>query len=401
MSILTAEERLAVLEQMPQPGSRIVVGMSGGVDSSVSAALLVELGCFDVSGCWMKNWDMQDEAPTKVAVCSQEKDWEDASHVARNLGIPIVQKDFCRDYWCSVWEPCLKGYSDGKTPNPDILCNREIKFGAFLGSLTEESIDYVATGHYARLSVPHKHLMRGADPTKDQSYFLSSVLPSAFRRACFPVGALSKSRVKLLAAAAGFHSVVAKPESQGVCFIGERGSHFSSFLEEYMENRPGRFINAEDGKDMGPHRGVLNYTVGQRARVSGKSKPFFIVKKIDSDVYIAPGHDHPALASDFVLVKFELRLAEENNLDGFQSRTDLQCQVRYRGDASLCSFELNRQEGDSLFLRVKFAEPEFGVAEGQTLALYDADRCLGGGEIIDVHRPYFDNITAKSRIPTE
>jgi len=395
VSMLSPSEKQALLEQVPRPGSRVVVGMSGGVDSSVSAAILSELGCYDVTGCWMKNWDLQDEAPTKVAVCSQEKDWEDASQVAQMLDIPIVQKDFCKDYWCSVWEPCLREYSTGRTPNPDILCNREIKFGAFLASLVDEGVEFVATGHYARLSAKERYLLRGLDPLKDQSYFLSSVLPSAFQKACFPVGFLHKSKVKALAAAAGFHSVVTKPESQGVCFIGERGSQFSRFLEEYVENRPGRFIDAESGKDMGLHRGSLNYTIGQRARVAGKNQPYFVARKIGDDVVIAPGHNHPAVAADFVVARFESRLVEENSLDDHQDdRFSLDCQVRYRAAPSKCSLRMMTRPDDGVatYLRVSFERDEFGVAEGQTLALYDGERCLGGGEIVEVHRPFFDKV---------
>ena len=235
--MLHPHELQSVLEQCPSiPGTKVVVGMSGGVDSSLTAAILTELGTLEVSGCWMRNWDLQEESPTIIPSCTQDQEFEDASFVAKTLGIKLVEKNFSRDYWCSVWEPSLQCYQQGRTPNPDTLCNRYIKYGCFLDSLT---CDRFATGHYARLSNDF-NLIKAADPNKDQTYFLGTVLPSRLKKACFPIGGLTKDRVKALALAAGFTKIAMKNESQGVCFIGERGK-FGNFLSEYIDNPKGRF----------------------------------------------------------------------------------------------------------------------------------------------------------------
>jgi tRNA-specific 2-thiouridylase len=388
-SLLTPFETQAILEQLPKPGSKILVGMSGGVDSSISAALIKDLGCFDVLGCWMKNWDIQEESPSKVAMCSQEKDWQDAKHVAQTLGIPLFQIDLSKEYWCSVWEPTLRQYQLGQTPNPDILCNKFVKFGAFYETMKNVGADYIATGHYARVHPITKKLMRGLDPAKDQSYFLSGVLPSAFCTACFPVGSIPKSKVKILASAAGFHDIVAKPESQGVCFIGERGSRFSSFLEEYLENPVGNFVDVDSGRIVGKHRGAISYTVGQRARVAGRSVPYFVARKLRNDVWIAPGASHDALKASSAVAIFDSILCSENDLHSLVEK-QLQCQVRYRGTPADCVLALIEPlPNGSSRVTVQFVNNENCVAEGQTLALYDGDRCVGGGEIVEVNRPFF------------
>lgn len=388
LELLTAGELRSVRAQCPTAaGTKVTVGMSGGVDSSVSAALLVGLGHLDVRGCFMKNWDMAEEEPTLVAACSQEQDLKDAQFVAQQLGLPeVAEVDFTKEYWCKVWEPCLKQYERGKTPNPDTLCNRQIKFDLFQRAYPGA---VVATGHYARLNSDHQ-LCRGLDPNKDQSYFLSTVLPHQFQRACFPIGGLDKRRVKFLAREIGLDRIANRPESQGVCFIGERGKRFSSFLEDYLLNPGGEFRSVlHPEKRLGRHQGLLSYTVGQRARVSGLDVAHFVAKK-DSrtgDVWIAP-LGHPAHRVDWVGVRFEREL-----FDSFAQQlphTSLEAQVRYRTQPVACTVE-KESEGEDGFVtcRVRFHDA-VSVPEGQVLALYAGDRCLGGGEITAAHHAYFD-----------
>ena len=249
--------------------------------------------------------------------------------------------------------------------------------------------DTVATGHYARIHPTQKTLMRGLDPQKDQSYFLSGVLPHAFESACFPVGSIPKSKVKMLAKAAGFNDVVAKPESQGVCFIGERGNKFSNFLEEYLENPIGDFIDADTSKVIGKHNGVLSYTIGQRAKVSGKSQPYFVARKVENNIWIARGASHEPLKAESAKVAIDNGICESKMFKSLVGR-EIQCQVRYRGKATPCVItKLEPLLDGNSQVHVHFIKGENSVAEGQTLALYDGELCYGGGTIVQVNRPFF------------
>lgn len=320
-----------VLPHMPRspsvgaPLPRVAVGLSGGVDSAVAAWLLKTAG-FDVTGVLMRNWD---EAEETGGECTFEKDQRDARAVAAHLGIPLREVDFVKEYWHSVFEPFLRDFEGGAaTPNPDLACNRHIKFGALLRHCeTALGADILATGHYARvargsLDDPHDvpRLLRGVDPRKDQSYFLASVRGEALRRACFPLGGLTKTEVKALASgpASMPTAVTSRRSSAGICFIG-RKRDFGDFIHEYVSdgdasgsrveenetstgrNRhaPGRFVSVEDGSTVGEHRGLARYTVGQRARVGGAPVPWYVVGKDATPgvdiVFVAPGPDHPAL----------------------------------------------------------------------------------------------------------
>uniref|UniRef100_A0A674JBP5 Mitochondrial tRNA-specific 2-thiouridylase 1 n=1 Tax=Terrapene triunguis TaxID=2587831 RepID=A0A674JBP5_9SAUR len=277
---------------------RVVCALSGGVDSAVAALLLRRRG-YQVTGVFMKNWDTLDEQ----GVCSADKDCEDAFRVCQKLDIPFHQVSYVKEYWNEVFSYLVNEYELGRTPNPDIMCNKHIKFNYFLRyALDNLGADAVATGHYARTSLEdeeifqQKHIKRpqglfrnrfevrnavklltGADHLKDQTFFLSQISQDALRRTIFPLGGLTKDFVKKIAAEHGFHHVLKRKESMGICFIGER--NFENFILEYLEPRPGNFVSIEDNKVIGTHKGCFLYTIGQRAKLSGLSEAWFVVDK--------------------------------------------------------------------------------------------------------------------------
>ncbi|XP_059182292.1 mitochondrial tRNA-specific 2-thiouridylase 1 isoform X3 [Centropristis striata] len=299
----------------------VVCAMSGGVDSSVAALLLKRRG-YSVTGVFMKNWDSLDER----GVCSTEKDCEDAYRVCQSLDIPFHQVSYVKEYWHEVFSKLLKEYEKGMTPNPDILCNKHIKFNHFHKyAINTLGSDAVATGHYARTSqedeevfqqthiAPPNTLFRdrfeirnpvrlymGADLVKDQTFFLSQIPQDALRQTMFPLAGLTKEFVKKIAAEAGFHHVLKKKESMGICFIGER--NFENFILEYLEPKPGNFVSVEDGTVKGTHKGWFTLTLGQRARIGGLKDPWFVVDKdiATGDVFVAPTTNHPALFRDML-----------------------------------------------------------------------------------------------------
>lgn len=295
----------------------VVCAMSGGVDSSVAALLLKRRG-YQVTGVFMKNWDSLDES----GVCTTERDCEDAYKVCRMLDIPFHQVSYVKEYWHEVFSDLLGEYHKGRTPNPDILCNKHIKFKHFFQyTLNVIGADAMATGHYARTSQEdeetfqqtHKpgkpqlgfrdclesrkavRLYQGADLLKDQTFFLSQISQDALRRTVFPLAGLTKDYVKKIAAEAGFHHVLKKKESMGMCFIGER--HFENFILQYLEPKPGHFVSIEDGKIMGKHKGWFTFTLGQRARIGGQRDAWFVVDKdtTTGEIFIGPTTNHPAL----------------------------------------------------------------------------------------------------------
>lgn len=386
LQLLTPLELQAVTSQVPRrSGARVTVGLSGGVDSSVTAAILASFDHLDVSACWMRNWDIHEESPSHVPVCSQEKDLEDATRVAKRLGLDLREVDLSREYWCSVWDPCVQSYNRGTTPNPDTSCNREIKFGVLLDHVLDgDSI--LATGHYARLD-QNQRLVRGLDRSKDQSYFLSTVLPSSFRRACFPVGGLLKSRTKEIARAVGFGHIAARPESQGVCFIGERGQRFSNFLSDYIDGVPGNFVNLQ-GKVLGQHSGSSFFTIGQRARVPGLEEPYYVAQKQGNDLVIVPGNSHPALYSRHLVARFERQLFDQSQMHQHLGSHQLLGQIRHRSEAKPLSLISMLDSNEThVDVSMSFHQPEQAVASGQVIALYLGERVLGGGEIVDVTNP--------------
>jgi len=355
-----------------------VVAMSGGVDSSV-AALLVARECPRAAGLFMKNWD-DDAAPGE---CPWEDDVADVLAVAEHLDLPVNTIDLTRAYWNTVFDDFLAEYRRGRTPNPDVLCNREIKFKAFLDAALGLGADRIATGHYVRSdTVDGRHrLLKGRDPGKDQSYFLYTLGQHELAHAVFPVGALEKAKVRELARAEGL-PVHDKKDSTGICFIGER--HFRRFLAHYLPAQPG-VIETLDGQAIGEHPGAVYFTLGQRqglgiGGVRGASEaPWFVVAKdVERNVLtVAQGHDHPALMS---------RALEADTLSfvaGAIPGKAFTCtaKTRYRQPDQACDVT----EVDDGRVRVDFRSPQRAVTPGQSVVFYTDDECLGGGIIDRTH----------------
>lgn len=358
----------------------VVVGMSGGVDSSLSAALLLEQG-FRVIGLFMKNWEEQDAA----GVCSAQKDYEDALKTADFLKIPFYTINFAEEYRSRVFSSFLADLERGLTPNPDILCNREIKFDVFWEKAKTLSADFLATGHYCRLD-EKGHLLKGLDPDKDQSYFLHAVSPKAFQNVLFPVGHLKKQQVRELARHYGLPTAQ-KKDSTGICFIGKRD--FKPFVAKYLGYHPGAFQTL-DGTVVGKHDGSAFYTIGQRKglRLGGEGDAWFVVAKDTAKniVYVERGADHPALFSSGLLASH------------FSWQTDekpLRCtaKIRYRQQDQECHLEWIDQDTAHVF----FACPQRAITPGQSVVFYEKDRCLGGAVIQEALAP--DRLPELSFLP--
>jgi tRNA-specific 2-thiouridylase len=353
--------------------TKVIVGMSGGVDSSVAALLLREQG-YRVEGLFMKNWEEDDG----TEYCTAKEDFADAQAVADQLGIVLHGANFAAEYWDNVFEHFLAEYRAGRTPNPDILCNREIKFRAFLDYALILGADCIATGHYARRGEHDGKatLLRGLDENKDQSYFLHAVGHRELAQTLFPVGEIAKPEVRALARqqALRTHS---KKDSTGICFIGER--RFTDFLQQYLPAQPGE-IHSLEGERLGRHQGLMYHTIGQRQGlgIGGLANyddaPWYVVgKDLDHNVLlVAQGNEHPALYSA------GLTVAELFWIAGDAPALPLRCsaKVRYRQPDQACSLSLS---GDRH--RVRFDQPQRAVTPGQSVVFYDGERCLGGGVI--------------------
>jgi tRNA-specific 2-thiouridylase len=348
--------------------------MSGGVDSSVAAYLLKEQG-YTVEGLFMKNWEEDDSEE----YCSAAVDLADAQQVCDRLGIPLHAVNFATEYWDRVFEYFLAEYRAGRTPNPDILCNREIKFRAFLDFALSLGADHIATGHYvqSRRHNGNTELLRGLDQNKDQSYFLYSLSSDQLSPALFPVGALQKPRVREIAAEQGF-DVSAKKDSTGICFIGER--KFKDFLERFIPAQPGE-IHDLNGNRIGEHSGLMFYTMGQRQGLgiggmqNASEDPWFVAgKDLENNALIAvQGHDHPALFHTHCHIQ-ELHWINAAP----ESRTDqLSAKIRYRQQDQACKII----ETDGGNATIAFDQPQRAVTPGQSLVFYHDELCLGGGVI--------------------
>lgn len=409
-----ATSRLSAIRQV-QVSTRtlatVAVGISGGVDSSVAAMLLKEQG-HDVVGVHMSNWDVAEEGHESCG----EQDARDAHRVCDKLGIGFHRTSFVREYWTDVFEPLLQGYQAGGTPNPDVACNRHIKFDRFVTHALALGADRVATGHYAR--VEHRHgygsgdagscaddddtrLLMAIDAVKDQSYFLAAVRQWALRLCDFPIGYLHKDEVRQRAAAAGLHTA-SKRDSTGICFIGKR--RFADFLEGYLPQAPGPFVCVDSGCEVGQHRGYALYTPGQRARVGGMHARWYVVDK-DADtnvVRICEGSDHPALFARSLL----LHPSTVSWISGappaeIATGSPLRCRVRVRhpGELHECTMEL--EPDHSLrrgALRITLDQPVRGIAELQAVAFYMADVCLGGATIWERGPTLWDEARALRRV---
>jgi tRNA-uridine 2-sulfurtransferase len=351
----------------------VVVGMSGGVDSSVTALLLKEQG-YDVIGMFMKNWEEKDEN----GVCTSTKDYEDVVRVCEQLKIPYYSVNFVQEYWDSVFTHFIEEFKKGYTPNPDILCNREIKFKVFLEKALHLGADYLATGHYCQVQ-ERTQLVKGKDPAKDQSYFLYTLKEDTLKKVLFPIGNMLKSEVRKIAEKHGL-ATAAKKDSTGICFIGKRD--FKEFLHKYLPFQPGAFKNLQ-GKTIGEHQGVAYYTLGQRKGlgIGGPGEAWFVVAKdpLNNIVYIEQGQDHPALYCDQLT-------ATEISWVGSSPSLPFSCKakVRYRQEDQDCIIE--KIEEDRIF--VTFNKPQRAVTPRQSIVFYKNNICLGGA-IIETPGPSF------------
>ena len=350
----------------------VLIGMSGGVDSSVAAWLLLERG-YRVQGLFMSNWE-EDES----GYCTAAEDYQDARKVCAQLGIPLHKVNFASEYRDRVFQHFLEEYRAGRTPNPDVLCNREIKFGVCFDYARRLGADLIATGHYARVNTdPQPQLLRGIDTAKDQSYFLHAISGAALGRTLFPIGELSKPEVRRLAKqlALPTHD---KKDSTGICFIGERP--FEQFLATYLPAQPGE-IRSPDGKVLGRHRGLMFYTLGQRhglgigGRRDEREEPWYVADKdlANNVLIVVQGHNHPAL------LQTELDAGELNWIAGAPpaQRFDCTAKVRYRQEDRACDVQMHADGTCS----VVFAEPQRAITPGQYAVFYQDEVCLGGGVI--------------------
>lgn len=347
--------------------------MSGGVDSSVAALLLKRQG-FDVHGLFMVNWEEDEEA-----YCTAAEDYQDARKVCAELEIPLHRVNFAREYRERVFKYFLDEYAAGRTPNPDILCNREIKFGVFKQYARRLGASKVATGHYARIGGPagDLQLLKAADRSKDQSYFLAAVDQAGLADSVFPLGDIDKSEVREIAQKAGL-LVHRKKDSTGICFIGERD--FADFLGQFLPAQPGP-IQSTAGDQLGEHRGLMFYTLGQRqglgiggVRGAGEIPWYVVDKDLEANrLIVAQGHDHPRLFSRFATVTDINWVAGEPP----QERFDCCVKLRYRQRDQACRVSVQGRDAAAL----GFETPQRAVTPGQFAVFYDGDTCLGGGVI--------------------
>lgn len=354
---------------------RVVVGISGGVDSAVAALLLKKEG-YDVIGLFMKNWDSNINGDTEgitEGICPQELDYRDAKNICDELSIPLYRVDFIKEYWDDVFEYFLDELSKGRTPNPDIMCNKYIKFDKFKEEAIKLEADFIATGHYARIK--DGKLLRGIDSNKDQSYFLSQVSKEQLSNVLFPIGHLTKEEVRKIAKENNI-PVYNKKDSTGICFIGER--NYQKFISNYLKGKSGDIIDVETGKIVGKHNGLMNYTIGQRRNVglSGDEKRHYVCGK-DSNkniLYIAYGENSKYLLSDEVIV-------EDINYISDVRPTTATAKFRYRSED--VPVKITYLEDGTLSLKYDEAK---SVTPGQAAVIYLNDECIIGGIIKEVRK---------------
>ena len=353
-------------------GNRVIVGLSGGVDSSVAAMLLKENG-YDVEGLFMKNWDEDDGEE----YCTARQDLEDAQNIAKQLDIPLHQANFAAEYWDNVFTNFLSEYEAGRTPNPDILCNREIKFKVFQDHAKSLGANYIATGHYARLDISGNRirLLKAFDRTKDQTYFLQAVSGSQLSNVLFPLGKITKDRVRTIARENKLinHD---KKDSTGICFIGER--RFRDFLKTYLPAQPG-FIEDNKGDIIGKHDGLMYHTIGQRQGLriggirGGTDEAWYVLNKdITRNVLIVgQGNDHQDMYTSSAYCNEIHWIGDSPDLP-FKGRA----KIRYRQADQECTLIASESR-----FRIEFRHPQRAITPGQWICFYEKDWCLGGGVI--------------------
>ena len=365
-------------------GKKVIVGMSGGVDSSVAAYILKEQG-YEVEGVYMRNWDSAANSdilgnPTvNDEICPQEVDYMDALAVADQLGIKLHRVDFVEEYWNRVFMYFLNEYKAGRTPNPDIMCNKEVKFKAFLDYAMDLGCDYIAMGHYARLDHTNEvNMLRGHDNNKDQTYFLSQLSQDQLSKTLFPIGELQKSEVRAIAEKLEL-ATAKKKDSTGVCFIGER--NFTQFLQNYLPAQNGKMMSLE-GEILGEHVGLMYYTIGQRKGlgIGGKGDAWFVIgKNLEENIlYVGQGFDHEYVYADEAIVTDVNWISQEK----FEGICRCTAKFRYRQP----DIEVEIEWLDETTLRVKTLEPVRAITPGQAAVFYLDDICLGGGLIDSAYR---------------
>lgn len=356
---------------------KVVLGMSGGVDSSVAAILLKEQG-YDVIGVFMKNWEEKDDN----GVCLSEEDYKDVIAVAEQLEIPYYSVNFVKEYWNKVFTYFLNEYKRGRTPNPDVMCNKEIKFRAFLDYAMKIGADYVATGHYARIIHEEKDgniksvMLRGVDDNKDQTYFLCQLNQEQLEKVLFPLGNYTKPQIREIAEKYNLKTAK-KKDSTGICFIGER--NFNEFLSKYLPAKKGNIVNTE-GKILGRHNGLMYYTIGQRKGIGigntkeGTGEPWFVVDKDleKNELVVTQGDNSVLYSKGLIATNF-------NFINKDEITFPLNCTVKYRyrqDDSKAVINKLNENEYE-----VIFDKPQKAVTLGQIVVAYNGEKCLGGGVI--------------------
>lgn len=354
---------------------RVVLGMSGGVDSSVAAILLKEQG-YEVIGVFMKNWEEIDEN----GICHADEDYKDVISVATDLQIPYYSVNFAKEYWDRVFEYFLSEYRLGRTPNPDVMCNKEIKFKAFLDYANKLGADYIATGHYARLrnnENGEKELLRGLDNNKDQSYFLCALSQKQLEKVIFPLGEYEKSEIREIAKKYNLKTAN-KKDSTGICFIGER--NFNEFLSKYLPAQDGNIVN-QKGEILGKHHGLMYYTIGQRKGIglgnskNGTGEPYFVVDKDikKNELIVAQGDDSSLYSKGLIANNFNLI----NKIE-----TPYKCSVKFRYRQEDVEATLEKIKEDEY--KIIFDKPQKAVTLGQIAVIYNKEVCLGGGIINEI-----------------
>ncbi len=360
---------------------KVVLGISGGVDSAVSAYLLKEQG-YEVIGVFMKNWDENDEK------CSAVDDSYDARSVCAKLGISYYTVNFEKKYWDNVFSYFLDELKNGRTPNPDVMCNTEIKFNEFLNYALKIDADYIAMGHYANVEEidGEFYLKRGKDLNKDQSYFLSRITQEALSKTIFPIGNIDKSEVRKIANDNDFINAN-KKDSTGICFIGER--NFDAFLDKHLLSKSGDIVDFDTGNVIGEHKGLIHYTIGQRKGIGiggvGSGKPWFVIEKSlkNNILYVAQGEDNPLLYSDYLISD------NFSWISGKEPQFPLKCTAKFRyrqKDIPVTVFKENNN------IKIVYDYKVKAVTPGQVAVLYAGDICLGGGVIKSRHGGEYENI---------